>query len=91
MTKRYELDCHDSRKRFYKKAMVIEENGVKYLQSYQTIVAMIDGGILYKFWDNYSWTTMRHINSFLIEFGLSTMSKKEWLDYPTSRREDMVA
>lgn len=66
----------DSRDSFYKKAKVIEYNGIIYLQSYQTIVAKIENGEIYvRGW--YSSTTARHINEFLLQNGFQKMTKKE--------------
>lgn len=66
----------DDRASFYKKAKVIEHNGIIYLQSYQTIVAKIENGEVYvRGW--YSQTTARHINEFLLQNGFEKMSKKE--------------
>lgn len=44
----------------------IEYRNNKYLVSYQTIVAEIDStGCFHRFWDDYSATTMNHINAFI--------------------------
>ena len=63
-----------------------EVNGNKYLVSYQTVVAMIDSnGIIHKFWDDYSATTMNQINQFARLFNARTFNKKEWLEYETEK------
>ena len=68
----YELPCHDSRKSFYGKALVIHADGGTFLQSYNTIVCKIDkNGNFVRLWDGYSATTMRHVNSFLQNFRIS--------------------
>lgn len=75
----YDLPCYDSRKSFYGKATVIEEeNGNFLLKSYDTIVGRIEKGHFIKMWDGYSPTTMRHVNSFLIHFNLQGGGKKWW-------------
>lgn len=61
-----------------------EVNGNKYLVSYQTVVAMIDSdGVIHKFWNDYSVTTMNQINQFASLFNARGFNKKEWLEYPT--------
>ena len=72
------LPC-DSHKSFYGKAVVITENNSKFLRSYNTIVCHIDeNNNFVKDWNDYSATTMRHINSFREYYGFPKMSKKEW-------------
>lgn len=66
----------DSRKSFYKKAYVIEENGGKYLASYGTIVAKIDKDGAHVL-GTYSTTTLRHIKDFLYQNGFKVGTKKE--------------
>lgn len=71
-SKIYDLPCLDSRKSFYGKAKVIEqENGEKLLQSYNTIVCKItpDGDYI-ELWDGNTQTTNRHIKSFKKFFDL---------------------
>ena len=79
---------------FYRKAALIENKGRVFLQSYDTVVACIDKGKLFKLWDGYSATTARHINAFCYSFGVKPVSKKEWENMPLSRikkpyREDL--
>ena len=66
----YELaPRYDSRKSFYKKALVIElDNGTKQLQSYDTIVGEIKNGEYFQLWDGKSQTTTRHIKEFKKQF-----------------------
>lgn len=68
----YDLPCLDSRKSFYGKAKVMEqENGEKILLSYNTEVAKItESGEFVRMWGGESATTMRHINSFLQFLGM---------------------
>lgn len=86
--KTYELPCYDSRKSFYNKANVIEDdNGTKALQSYSTIVASVDtNGEFHRHWGGYSPTTMRHVNSFLAHFNIEGGGKSWWDDLETERR-----
>lgn len=74
----YELTPRDSRKSFYGKAIVIEqENGDLALQSYSTIVLIKKpDGKLIRTWDGWSATTGRHIASFC------GLNKKEYLKLP---------
>lgn len=60
---KYELIPTNGRKSFYGKAIVNENNGEKVLTSYETEVAKIDNkGRFIKLWNDYSVTTMNHIN-----------------------------
>jgi hypothetical protein len=79
----YELGCKDSGKSFYGKAHVIcMDNGDKILQSYNTKVCKVScdasGKHFHKLWDDYSATTMRHINSFVDEMGIAGGGKAWW-------------
>lgn len=79
----YELKPIDGRKSFYGKAEVIRENGVNYLKSYNTIVAMIDdSGNFTRLWYGYSATTMRHVNAFIALYGLPGGGKAWWDSLP---------
>ena len=70
------ISRYDSRASFYKKAYIIYYKNNIYLQSYNTVVAMIENDNVHVFgW--YSQTTARHINEFLKQFGFNTMTKKE--------------
>ena len=74
----------DGRKSYYHKALVIEkDNGEKILKSYDTEVIKItpDNKVI-RLWNDYSATTMRHINSFLRLFNIPGGGKKWWLDLP---------
>lgn len=68
----YELTpMKDSRKSFYGKAKVIEhDNGTIQLQSYNTIVCEIAGGVFRMLWDGRTQTTTRHINEFKHQFNI---------------------
>ena len=81
----YELIPTNGRKSFYGKAKVIEHNGEKFLQSYNTIVCKIDkNGKFVKMWDGYSTTTMTHINSFADLFNIKGHGKKWYESFETS-------
>lgn len=69
----YELTpMRDSRKSFYGKAKVIEhDNGTIQLQSYNTIVCEIVGGVFHMLWDGRTQTTTRHINEFKYQFDIA--------------------
>lgn len=54
---------YDSRKSFYKKANVYEENGVYYLVSYSTTVSECKDGVV-KHYGKWSQTTSRHQREF---------------------------
>ena len=78
----FKLEPINGEKSFYGKAIVIAENNVSKLKSYDTIVAVynhetnemrVDG------W--HSETTARHINAFLNYYGFDTCSKKELENY----------
>ena len=73
----YELTArYDSRKSFYGKAHVIEEDGQRKLLSYSTIVAWIDEDGAHVN-GTYSATTLRHIREFLKQNSFYAGSKSE--------------
>ena len=72
-----------NQKSFYGKARLIECKDGLFLQSYETIVAMIDkAGQFHRLWPGYSATTAKHIDAFRRENGLPGLSKKEWDKMP---------
>lgn len=80
--KTFELTPINGRKSFNGGAVVIEENGVSRLKSYNTIVAE------YNHQTNemnvkgyYSATTLTHINAFLSYFGFDTCTKQQLIKY----------
>lgn len=84
----YELEArYDSRASFYHKAHVmIDDEGAKYLRSYDTIVAEIHDGeppIVYGW---YSDTTGRHIKEFLKQEGFKAENKRQILRDYSERR-----
>lgn len=75
----YELKArYDSRKSFYGKAHVIEENEQRKLLSYSTIVAWIDDDGAHVN-GTYSATTLRHIKEFLLQNGFQSGTARELL------------
>ncbi len=91
--KKYELIPKvTNRKSFYKKAYVIEiVPGVYQLQSYQTIVCEVYHGKFRRFWNDYSATTMTHINDFIALFNIPGGGKKWWLEQPVEKYTDHIA
>ena len=71
---------YDSRKSFYKKAMIESVEGGFKLYSYNTLVAEVRNGkaILHGF---YSTTTLRHQKEFLKQNGFKAESKKQMEEY----------
>jgi hypothetical protein len=78
---------YDSRKSFYGKADVREENGRKILKSYATDVAEIRNGKAYVY-ETYSPTTLRHIKEFLLQNGFKAETSKQIMkDYGADRNQ----
>ena len=77
--------ARDFEKAFYKKATLHQIGKRVFLQSYDTIVAYIANGKLFKLWDGYSVTTSRHIQAFCYTYGVKGPSKKEWENMPYKR------
>lgn len=71
---------YDSRKSFYKKAMIESVEGGFKLYSYNTLVAEVRDGkaIIYGF---YSATTLRHQKEFLKQLGFEAESKQQMKEY----------
>lgn len=83
---KYEIIPTNGRKSFYGKAIVTENNGEKVLTSYETEVAKIDNkGQFIKLWDDYSTTTMNHINAFRMMNNLDVITKKQWNSMETEK------
>lgn len=80
----FELNPIDSRKSFYGKAFVEEnDDGCATLYSYNTPVASYTPNSGFKrLWGDYSATTMRHVNSFLSYYGVPGGGKKWWDEQP---------
>lgn len=71
---------NDGVKSFYGKAkVIIKDNGETVLKSYNTEVCKLNSnGEFIRLWDEYSPTTMRHVNSFLEFVGVKGGGKKWW-------------
>lgn len=67
---------YDSAKSFYRKAQVINKEGITQLQSYSTIVAEIKNNKAHIF-GTYSQTTLRHLKEFLRQQGFKAETKKQ--------------
>ena len=78
MINTFELPGMEGQKRFYGKAIVSTIGNDKYLTSYKTVVCGIVNGEFVKYWNGYSNTTMKHINSFRLMNGMDKISKSEW-------------
>lgn len=79
------------------------KDNIKYLVSYRTVVCAygMETGYLYKFWNEYSATTINQINRFLETSEndivnnttgeiITGFNKKEWLAYPTEALSETV-
>jgi hypothetical protein len=83
---KYDLQArYDARQSFYGKARVYEmDNGAKVLESYSTIVAVIEKGDLF-LRGRYSQTTTRHIREFMSQNGFYHNTTKEMQQYMTEK------
>ncbi len=63
------------------RALIIRDGNKTYLQSYDTIILALENGIITKFYNDYTVTTLKHINSFCRLFNLPGFNKKEWLSF----------
>ena len=80
--KTFELKA-TTQKSYYRKAFVLQDaSGNVFLQSYDTIVCGIVNGEFVRYWDDYSVTTMNHINDFCKLYNVPTMNKKTWINTP---------
>lgn len=71
-----------NRKSFYGKAVVIHDGDDLYLKSYDTVVCGIVCGVFCRYWNSYSATTMRHINEFRRQNGMTAIGKRDWVALP---------
>ena len=67
-------------KSYYGKAKILTTKNGVYLLSYNTIVCGMVNNEFYRYWDDYSVTTMNHINDFLryLGFACNIGGKKWW-------------
>ena len=78
--KTFELKA-TTQKSYYRKAFILQnESGNVFLQSYDTIVCGIVNGEFVRYWDDYSTTTMNHINDFRKLYNFPKMNKKAWIN-----------
>ncbi len=81
--KQFNLTPNDSHKSFYGKAKVTEySDSLIVLTSYKTEVARIENGKFIRMWNDYSATTMRHVNAFIALYGIDGGGKKWWESLP---------
>lgn len=81
--KEYFLKPSAGTQKSFNKALVREENAnTAILISYNTTVCKIQNNKLVRLWNDYSATTMRHINAFCTAYNLPPISKKEWETLP---------
>ena len=77
----FELQPNGNQKSFYGKAVVnVRANGLIVLYSYNTPVCAIDkSGAFVRLWSGWSAATAKHVNAFRDLYGISAISKNEWL------------
>lgn len=76
-----------TQKSFNNKALVREENAnTAILISYNTTVCKIQNNKFVRLWNDYSATTMHHINAFCTAYNLPTMTKKQWENLPVKEQ-----
>lgn len=74
-----ELKCLcDSRKSFYGKAEVEQEENNVTLISYNIPIVNVNNGKITPLWDGWSATTNRHLKEFFKQFWDVEYSKKKW-------------
>lgn len=78
----YLTPVHENVLSYYRKARIFEKDGVKILVSYETPIALIADGVVFKLQENseetLSSTTMRHLREFLLQNGKEKITKGEW-------------
>lgn len=78
MSERFELKRTDGGS-FFGKAIVEVIPGGYMLISYDTNVCKIVDGAFIRLWDDWSATTLRHVNAFRIQHGFDSLNKWQWL------------
>ena len=72
---------YSRRESFYGKARIIKKGDSSQLRSYDTIVCRIDSkGNFERLWDDYSVTTLEHVNEYRQQHGLQQLNKKAWCE-----------
>lgn len=84
------MPVFDSAKSFYRKAIVYSRGDVHILHSYDTPVAIVTGGKLYRTWGGYSQQTMRHVNDFSVQYGTGETGKAWWDKLPVMKQGDVI-
>ena len=87
MEKTFKLEPSMNQKSFYGKAVVTERDGETILRSYKTDVCKIVDGKLYKLWNGYSSTTMKHVQAFCDHYGIENGGKAWWDSLPCENNE----
>lgn len=65
-----------------KRAYCVSYRGMNFIFSYNTHIATLKNGTLYKHWEGYSVTSLRHLNEMLYLLGyMWRFTKAEWLEY----------
>lgn len=79
---------YTNQKSFYKKALVYADGKGNFaLQSYETIVAVIIKGKMFRTWQGYSKTTQIHINEFTNQILNKDCFKHDYLNLPYKKLE----
>jgi len=63
------------------RALLIRDGSKIYLQSYDTTILALENGIITKFYNDYTVTTLKHINTFCKLFNIPGFNKKSWLAF----------
>ena len=63
---------------------IIFNDGTRVLISYETVVASVKDGNMYRHWNDWSATTGKHLNEFMGVY------KKEWKKMPVVRFQDVL-
>lgn len=83
--KKFYLIPDNGQKSFYEKAVVTVYNpDFVVLTSYKTDVAAIIDGDFVRLWNDYSATTMKHVNAFRNNYGMEPINKKTWCVLPVN-------
>lgn len=81
----FPLKPNDGHKSFYGKAIIKKMNNGLILKSYETNVAAFVNGRFIRLWNDYSVTTMRHVNAFAAYCGIREGGKAWWCALPVER------
>lgn len=86
MIRKYDLNTKFStRKSFYGKAKIEEQNGYRNLYSYDTLIASIDNknklSYLTDNTEHYSTTTCTHLKEFCLQNGIEYLGKQKMIEF----------